>query len=67
MLLSPHLKKKLIFLNENTFTKNTVGVTCETCSVKNCDVRVAEPIKLEKRNRHKEIANTVDKIINSYQ
>ena len=66
MLLSPHLKKKLAFFNENTFEKNTVGVTCETCSVKNCEVRVAEPIKLEKRNRHKEIANTVDKIIKSY-
>lgn len=66
MLLSPHLKKKLNFLKEDTFTKRTVGVTCETCSVKNCKERVAEPIKLEKQNRYKEISDTVDKIIKSY-
>lgn len=66
MLLSPHLKKKLTFLKENTFQKNIVGVTCETCSVKNCAERIAAPTRLEKRNQHKEIAKTVDNIINSY-
>lgn len=66
MLLSNHLKKKLQFLKEDTFTKRTVGVTCETCSVKNCTERAAKPTKLEKKNRHKEIANTVDEIIASY-
>jgi predicted transcriptional regulator/DNA-binding XRE family transcriptional regulator len=66
MLLSPRLKKKLTFFNENTFIKNTVGVTCESCSVKNCTQRVAEPITLIKQNRHNEIANTVNKIIESY-
>ncbi|UAM99668.1 helix-turn-helix domain-containing protein [Polaribacter litorisediminis] len=66
MLLSPHLKKKLKFLNENTFQKNIVGVTCETCGVKNCAERIAAPIRLEKENEHKEIAETVDNIINSY-
>jgi predicted transcriptional regulator/DNA-binding XRE family transcriptional regulator len=66
MLLSPHLKKKLTFLNESTFIKKTVGVTCETCAVKNCKERVTEPITLIKQNRHKEIDNTVNKIIDSY-
>ena len=66
MLLSPHLKKKLNFFEENTFTKKLVGVTCETCSVKNCNERVAKPIKLERQEKHQEIANTVDNIINSY-
>ncbi|MBT3742406.1 MAG: helix-turn-helix domain-containing protein [Polaribacter sp.] len=66
MLLSPHLKKKLTFLKENTFHKNIVGVTCETCAVKNCTERIAEPTRLEKENQHKEIAKTVDYIINSY-
>lgn len=66
MLLSPHLKKKLNFFEENTFTKKLVGVTCETCSIKNCNERVAKPIKLERQEKHQEIANTVDNIINSY-
>jgi hypothetical protein len=66
LLLSPHLKKKLTFLKENTFEKNLVGVTCETCSVLNCAERIAEPTRLEKQLQHKEIATTVDTIINSY-
>ncbi|MEE9408291.1 MAG: helix-turn-helix domain-containing protein [Polaribacter sp.] len=66
MLLSPHLKKKLNFFDENTFTKKLVGVTCETCAVKNCDERVAEPTRLEKQEKYQKIANTVDNIINSY-
>ena len=67
MLLSPHLKKKLRFYNENTFVKKTVGVTCETCSVQNCKERVAEPWRLEKKNHYKEVAKTVKEIIDSYQ
>jgi predicted transcriptional regulator len=66
MLLSPQLKKKIQFLEEGTFTKKVVGVTCETCSVKNCKERVAEPSKLKKREKHREIGNTVENIINSY-
>ncbi|AUC86542.1 DNA-binding protein [Polaribacter sp. ALD11] len=66
LLLSPHLKKKLNFFNENTFTKKLVGVTCETCAIKNCKERVAAPLRLEKKEKYKEIANTVEKIINSY-
>jgi predicted transcriptional regulator/DNA-binding XRE family transcriptional regulator len=67
MLLSPHLKKKIHFLKEDTFTNKVVGVTCETCAVKNCKERAAEPWKLEKKNHHKEIAKTVKEIIDSYQ
>ena len=67
MLLSPHLKKKLHFLKEETFSKKTVGVTCETCSVKDCKERVAEPWRLERQQQHNQIAETVENIINSYK
>lgn len=66
MLLSPSFKKKLTFFNENTFTKKLVGVTCETCAVKNCAERVAEPLRLEKQEKYKKIAITVENIISSY-
>jgi len=66
LLLSPHLKKKLRFFNENTFDKNSVGVTCETCSLKNCGDRVADSYRLEKQIKYDEISNTVENIINSY-
>ena len=66
MLLSNQLKKKINFLKEDIFLKKEVGVTCETCSIKNCDERVAKPLRLEKTEKYKEIANTVDNIISSY-
>ncbi|TVZ55249.1 hypothetical protein OD91_0495 [Lutibacter sp. Hel_I_33_5] len=66
MLLSPHLKKKINFLKNNPFNKREVGVTCETCSIKNCQERVAEPKRLERTNRYREIATSVENIISSY-
>lgn len=66
LLLSPHLKKKLKFFNEDTFNKRIVGVTCENCGVKNCKERASKPLRLEKKNKYSEIANTVEKIIHSY-
>ena len=66
LLLSPHLKKKLNFFNGNTFPKKIVGITCETCAVKNCKERAAEPSRIEKREKYIEIANTVAHIMNSY-
>ena len=67
MLLSPHLKKKLHFLKEETFSKKTVGVTCETCSVTDCKERVADPWRLERQQQYNQIAKTVENIINSYK
>ena len=67
LLLSPHLKKKLTFLKENTFQKKLVGVTCETCSVRDCAERFAEPTRIERENKYKEIAQTVESIITSYR
>ena len=66
ILLSPQLKKKLNFFQENTFTKKLVGITCETCAVKNCNERAAGPFRLQKEEKYKEIANTVENIINYY-
>ncbi|WP_272148884.1 helix-turn-helix domain-containing protein [Tenacibaculum aiptasiae] len=67
MLLSPHLKKKIQFFKEDTFTKKTVGVTCESCGVKNCKERVAEPRILNKQLRNLEIEKTVESILESYK
>jgi hypothetical protein len=66
LLLSPQLKKKLNFFHADTFTNKLVGITCETCNVENCYERVADPTRLKKQEKYKKIANTVLKIINSY-
>ena len=66
LLLSPHLKKKLTFLKNDTFSKKSVGVTCETCAVENCTERAANPTRLQKKNKYNAIAKTVDNIIKNY-
>jgi len=67
MLLAPHLKRKVNFLKEDTFEKALVGVTCESCTVKDCSERVASPWILEKKSRYKSIEKTVNDIMTSYQ
>ncbi|CAM1371368.1 helix-turn-helix domain-containing protein [Tenacibaculum xiamenense] len=65
-LVSPHLKKKLKFINDPAIFTKQVGITCETCSVKNCDVRVAEPSRLERQLEYENIDKTVTEILNNY-
>ncbi len=66
MLISPHLKKHIHFLNDSAIQTKQVGVTCETCAIKNCKARAAKSIKLIKKRRHKEIENVVDSIIEEF-
>ncbi|CAL2079341.1 HTH cro/C1-type domain-containing protein [Tenacibaculum sp. 190524A02b] len=66
MLLSPHLKKNLKFSNDLNLTNQKVGITCETCTINNCEERVAEPWKIERQKQHDAIANAVEEILNTY-
>ncbi|MFV0247908.1 MAG: helix-turn-helix domain-containing protein [Tenacibaculum sp.] len=66
MLISPHLKKKLKFINDQKILAKEVGVTCETCSIENCKERVANPWRLQKQQEYEDIDNTVNQIINTY-
>lgn len=63
---SPHLKK-MNFFQENTFPKKRVGITGETCAVKNCAQNTAAALRLETKEKHTEISNTVIHIMNSYR
>lgn len=67
LLLSPHLKKNLKFLQEDTFEREEVGVTCESCVKKDCAERVAEPWRLIKQERYDEVERTVGEILKSYE
>ncbi|UOX34725.1 XRE family transcriptional regulator [Flavobacterium sediminilitoris] len=62
ILITPTLKKKFKFIDNESIIKQVVGVTCETCAVKNCLERAAAPIQLERKRRNE---NT-DLIVNSY-
>ena len=66
ILISPHLKKHINFLDDPSIKTKQVGVTCETCAIKNCKERAAEPYKLERKDRHQKIENVVDTIMDKF-
>ena len=49
-------------MESDSIKKQVVGVTCETCAVKNCLERASPPIQLEQKTRNE---NT-DKIVQQY-
>jgi predicted transcriptional regulator len=61
-LITPAVKKKFKFMESNSIKKQVVGVTCETCAVKNCLERASPPIQLEQKTRNE---NT-DLIVQQY-
>ena len=62
ILITPGIKKKFKFMENNTLKKQVVGVTCETCAVKDCQERASPPIHLEQKMRNE---NT-DLIVQQY-
>ncbi len=52
ILITPGMKKKFKFMDNNLLKKQVVGVTCETCAVKDCMERASPPIHLEQKMRN---------------
>ena len=66
ILISPHIKKHINFLDDPAIKRKQVGVTCETCAIKNCKERAVEPYQLERKERHKKIENVVENIMDKF-
>ena len=62
ILISPAMKKKFKFIDNESIKRQIVGVTCETCAVKNCEERASPPVQLEQKKRNE---NT-DMIVQQY-
>ncbi|MFE3848180.1 helix-turn-helix domain-containing protein [Flavobacterium sp. LB3P45] len=62
ILITPSVKKKFKFIDNKSIQKQIVGVTCETCAVKNCLERASPPIQLQQKIRNE---NT-DLIVQQY-
>ncbi|WP_025742440.1 helix-turn-helix domain-containing protein [Aquimarina pacifica] len=65
-LISPALEKKIGFVADPKIPKVKVGVTCESCSVIDCDVRVAPPKRLQTKEKNKKTSLLVDEILKQY-
>lgn len=62
ILITPGMKKKFKFINNPSINKQIVGVTCETCAVKNCQERASAPSQLDKKKRNEK----TDLIVQEY-
>ena len=62
ILLNTATLKKIKFAKSDDIKTINVGVTCETCSILNCEVRQAPPVRLEKESFNIDMKKSIDKI-----
>ena len=66
LLINKQLKKKIAFLEDNKIKKEFVGITCERCSILDCQQRMANPIVLEKNDKNKIIEDVVNQLTKQF-
>ncbi|CAN1551516.1 Cro/C1-type helix-turn-helix domain [Flavobacteriaceae bacterium] len=66
ILITPSVKKKFKFIEGDAVQKQLVGVTCETCSVKDCMERASPPIHLNQKLRNEKTDATVQDYMSKY-
>lgn len=62
ILLNSQTIKKINFIKSPTLKTINVGVTCESCSIADCEVRQSPPIRLEKEYFNSGMKNAIEKI-----
>ncbi|WP_432222328.1 helix-turn-helix domain-containing protein [Flavobacterium sp. TMP13] len=66
ILTTPAMKKKFKFIENKPLVKQIVGVTCETCAVKNCLQRASPATALNLKKRHDLTDSVVQQYIKNY-
>ena len=66
ILITSGMKKKFKFMENNSLQKQVVGVTCETCAVKDCLERASPPIHLEQKMRNENTALIVEQYMKKF-
>lgn len=62
ILLNPQTIKKIGFIKSPSLKTINVGVTCESCSIPDCEERQAPPVRLEKEHFNLSMKNAIEKI-----
>jgi len=60
--LQPESKRKIKWLNDSAIRNQLVNVTCERCSINNCQERVAPPTIQEKKNQIERVKELISKV-----
>ena len=66
LLINDQLKKKVSFLDDPQLQTYDVGVTCERCAIKDCQVRQRPAIILEQEEREQKTADIVTALQEKY-
>lgn len=67
ILLNSQTIKKINFIKSSSLQTINVGVTCESCSIADCEVRQAPPIRLEKEHFNLSMKNAIEKIRKEFE
>jgi transcriptional regulator with XRE-family HTH domain/predicted transcriptional regulator len=62
ILLNTNSLKKINFAKSDSILTENVGVTCETCSIFDCEVRQAQPFRLDKEKFNEDMKKAIVKI-----
>ncbi|MCG7281117.1 helix-turn-helix domain-containing protein [Chryseobacterium taklimakanense] len=62
ILLNANSLKKINFAKSDSVRTINVGVTCESCSIIECEVRMAPPVRLEKEQFNEDMKMAIGKI-----
>ena len=64
--INNELRKKVKFINDTSIKSFEVGVTCERCSIANCEVRQAQPKFLLREGKNRKTADVVTALQKKY-
>lgn len=62
ILVTDTLRRLFRFLDDPALLQKTVGVTCETCAMPDCEARAAAPIEIEKAQKQDEIGHLLKEL-----
>ncbi|WP_073087440.1 helix-turn-helix domain-containing protein [Winogradskyella jejuensis] len=64
--LNTQLERKTNFIKDKSLKPVEVGVTCERCSILNCELRQVEPVIIKTKNKEEKTAQIVAEITEKY-
>ncbi|CAA7194092.1 helix-turn-helix domain-containing protein [Chryseobacterium potabilaquae] len=62
ILLNAQMIRKINFIKSSSLKTINVGVTCESCSIADCEVRQAPPIRIEKERFNLNMKNAIERL-----
>ncbi len=67
LLINKQLERKIKFLKDKNITVKNVGVTCERCAIKDCSIRQAPAVVLEKAAKNKKTEKIVEALNTKFE